>query len=126
MLPALNFFNSILQVVLESLIVGVRTVTFTCIVLRSPKGAIIAFSAAQMLSITSYVVCFYSYFNYYTKQRRKTLASIDDASKLARRQSIEDEFPFTSIKDFLPSFEGFGTEVKSNCSYLACFVSIIC
>ncbi|CAH0389729.1 unnamed protein product [Bemisia tabaci] len=99
-----------LRVVLESLIVGVRTVTFTCIVLRSPKGAIIAFSAAQMLSITSYVVCFYSYFNYYTKQRRKTLASIDDASKLARRQSIEDEFPFTSIKDFLPSFEGFGTE----------------
>uniref|UniRef100_A0A8D9AHU3 Protein RFT1 homolog n=2 Tax=Cacopsylla melanoneura TaxID=428564 RepID=A0A8D9AHU3_9HEMI len=115
-----------LRVVCESVIVGVRTVTFTLLVLAwSSRGAVLAFSAAQLLSIGAYTVSLYVYFWWYLRQRAlgpgsstKSETTLDDTKNsmsseksseskikvppLERRQSLEEDFPFRSLRDFLP------------------------
>ncbi|KAL1457105.1 hypothetical protein WDU94_001766 [Cyamophila willieti] len=122
-----------LRVVCESVIVFVRTATFTVLVLSwSSRGAVIAFSAAQLLSIGAYTVTLYMYFWWYLRQRalgpggtcltgdrtmdetKSSSSSVSSSREgnasesnrkvppLERRQSLEEDFPFRSLRDFLP------------------------
>ncbi|XP_026677215.1 protein RFT1 homolog [Diaphorina citri] len=144
-----------LRVVCESVIVGVRTATFTLLVFTwASPGAVLAFSIAQLLSIGAYMVSLYAYFWWYLRQRAAITREAGQASRetldgketpnvgrnetpdgketttenetpsrgrnetasgvnetpdgggkrvpLERKQSLEEEFPFRAMTDFLP------------------------
>jgi len=79
-----------LKVMLETLNVTVRTITFTTLVLWRPNKAVVAFSVAQILAVFFYVIAYYVYFHKYMKARN------DSPPK------SPDDFPFRKITDFLP------------------------
>lgn len=95
---------------MQTMLVVVRTVTFTTIVLYQPKAAVLAFSVAQVLSITTYVVGYYIYFYFYMKNRLIERNLMDSektkGKKFQRKDSIIGtvyDFPFNSVMEFLPS-----------------------
>lgn len=53
----------------------------------SGQNAVLAFSFAQLASVTAYTMAFYLYFWYYIKQKQK-------------------DFPFKTMSEFLPNFRG--------------------
>lgn len=88
------------QVVMDTINVIVRTTVFTLLVLWWPQGAVVAFSAAQVIAVIVYSACYYFYFSQYLAERRaKPVAS---PKKLQRPLSSEDDFPFTTMAEFLP------------------------
>ncbi|KAL0276852.1 UNVERIFIED_CONTAM: hypothetical protein PYX00_004329 [Menopon gallinae] len=122
-------FNK-LQVVISSISILVRTLIFAFWIIYKPDQAVIAFSAAQVVANILHSAGFYVYFYYYIKENNKVKKlsniyenyskdSLSEASKaqndtanpvarpkLIRRQSSIvpfDEFPFSSLKEFLPS-----------------------
>ncbi|XP_075229849.1 man(5)GlcNAc(2)-PP-dolichol translocation protein RFT1 [Lycorma delicatula] len=89
-----------LRVVMDTICLLIRSVTFTTIVLWWPDGAVVAFSTAQIVAVIAYAVCYYCYFSHYIKQRKK-----NDAS------TVDDDFPFTSLSQFLPNLPSSGEQV---------------
>lgn len=85
---------------MDTINVVVRTVVFTSLVLWWPKGAVVAFSAAQISAGIVYVACYFFYFTQYLDERR----SKSSPAKEQRQQShsSEDDFPFTHMSEFLP------------------------
>lgn len=91
-----------LKVVLDTIMIIIRTLTFVPLILYYPENALFAFGIAQLVAAIFYTTSYYAYFHYYIK-------SIT-ASKLKRRVSLKDkndeyvatDFPFRKIKDFLP------------------------
>ncbi|XP_026286536.1 protein RFT1 homolog [Frankliniella occidentalis] len=99
-----------LKVVMQTMLVVVRTITFTSIVLYQPKAAVLAFSVAQILSITAYTVGYYIYFHFYMKkrliERSQIINNVSKGRSFQRKDSIIGtayDFPFNSISEFLPS-----------------------
>lgn len=84
-----TLMTNFMQVLIETVSVSVRTVIFTCLVLWKPSAAVVAFSVAQIASQICYAAAYCGYFRRYVEQRRISPQSPDD-------------FPFTSLRDFLP------------------------
>ncbi|XP_046609050.1 protein RFT1 homolog [Neodiprion virginianus] len=91
-----------LKVVLDTIMIIIRTFTFVILILYQPENALFAFGVAQLVAAIFYTTSHYAYFHFYiTKieefkvQERPSLR--DDVD-----ESVSMEFPFTSIKDFLP------------------------
>ncbi|XP_014239575.1 protein RFT1 homolog isoform X3 [Cimex lectularius] len=78
-----------LRVLIETFSVSIRTITFTCLVLWKPSAAVVAFSIAQIIAQICYALAYCFYFHNYLQQRKDMPSSPDD-------------FPFKSLKDFLP------------------------
>ncbi|KAJ9583564.1 hypothetical protein L9F63_022098 [Diploptera punctata] len=103
------------KVVIDTIHIFLRTLTFMVLVIQRPDQAVVAFSVAQMLGACVYTVGHYVYFQYYiTGLMKKRAAQKKDSPdekppvnlRFVRRDSIaelEDEFPFESLYDFLPA-----------------------
>lgn len=82
--------------------IAIRTITFVPLILQNPENALLAFGVAQLVAAIFYTASHYLYFHYYIKKLNKY--------KLKRRMSLKDstdeyvvrEFPFKTVKDFLP------------------------
>lgn len=74
-----------LRVLLDAVNVIVRTITFTTLVIWRPSAAVLAFSVAQLLADAVYCIAYCIYFNNYVRNKKAA-----------------DDFPFTSLQDFLP------------------------
>lgn len=92
-----------LKIVLDSIMISLRTLTFVGFIIYNPENALLAFGVAQLLAAIFYTATHYIYFHYYIKTLKK------DKSKLKKRMSLNDneeyilsDFPFKTIKDFLP------------------------
>ncbi|XP_046667245.1 protein RFT1 homolog [Homalodisca vitripennis] len=89
-----------LKVVMDTINVIVRTTVFTLMVLWWPQGAVVAFSTAQIVAVIVYSLCYYYYFAHYLEERR--VKPMPTPRQLQRPMSSEDDFPFTSMSEFLP------------------------
>ncbi|XP_033175312.1 protein RFT1 homolog isoform X2 [Bombus vosnesenskii] len=91
-----------LKIILDSIMIAIRTITFVPLILQNPENALLAFGVAQLVAAIFYTASHYLYFHYYIKKLNKY--------KLKRRMSLKDstdeyvvrEFPFKTVKDFLP------------------------
>ncbi|XP_067011632.2 man(5)GlcNAc(2)-PP-dolichol translocation protein RFT1 [Anabrus simplex] len=115
-LAAQAFLFVRLKVVMDTIYILVRTFTFVPLILYQPNEAVVAFSVAQILAALVYLCGYYIYFYFYIKNLRNESGKVKDGtSSLSpnkpskpnydRRESIdfEEEFPFSSLADFLPS-----------------------
>lgn len=91
-----------LKVVLDTIMITIRTLTFVPLILYYPENALFAFGIAQLVAAIFYTTSYYSYFHYYinniTKCKQKRRMSLKDKND----EYISTEFPFRTIKDFLP------------------------
>lgn len=100
-----------LKVALDTLHIFVRTLLFLSIVVYDRSLALIAFSVAQVGSIATIVVCYYIFFYWYIKNKtlyaKGALKSriIPDSVFYSLYDNMED-FQFTSLNDFLPTYVG--------------------
>ncbi|OXU21372.1 hypothetical protein TSAR_005295 [Trichomalopsis sarcophagae] len=79
------------------------TTTFVLFVIYNPDNALLAFGVAQLVAAIFYTISHYAYFHYYIKRvkrhkLKRRLSMSDDGTE----EYVESEFPFMSIKDFLP------------------------
>lgn len=111
-LSAQAFLFVRLKVVLETIYVIVRTVTFVLLVLSRPDEAVVAFSVAQLLSVFVYTGSYYIYFYFYIRSQNvnrnfNRRVSIDTSFKVGTKDenygSFEEDFPFYSLEEFLPA-----------------------
>lgn len=98
------------QVVMQTMLVVVRTFAFTTIVLYQPKAAVLAFSVAQVSSVAAYTIGYYVYFHFYMKNRLAERSQAEVAASRGRPYQRKDsiigtvyDFPFNSLVEFLPS-----------------------
>nr|CAD7198568.1 unnamed protein product [Timema douglasi] len=92
-------------VVLDTIQIVVRTFIFTPLIVYQPQSAVLAFSAAQVISACVYVIGYYVYFYVYIKRRNEKIAlrKKDDDVPRTGKEEMEDDFPFESLTDFLPA-----------------------
>ena len=93
----------IFQVVLDTIMIALRTTTFVFIIIYNPENALLAFGVAQLVAAVFYTTSHYVYFHYYIKRvkrhkLKRRLSMSDDGTE----EIVESEFPFMSVKDFLP------------------------
>ncbi|XP_066599565.1 man(5)GlcNAc(2)-PP-dolichol translocation protein RFT1 [Prorops nasuta] len=91
-----------LKVILDTLRIAIRTLTFVPLILYHPENALFAFGIAQLVAAIFYTLSHYIYFHYYIKKlgrdKHKRRMSIKDKSN----EYVVREFPFQTIKQFLP------------------------
>ncbi|XP_014207844.1 protein RFT1 homolog [Copidosoma floridanum] len=92
-----------LKIILESIMIALRTVTFVSIIVFNPENALLAFGIAQLIAAVFYTTSHYVYFYHYIKRLKRhklkrRLSMSDDGTE----EYVESEFPFLSIKEFLP------------------------
>ncbi|XP_015590433.1 protein RFT1 homolog [Cephus cinctus] len=107
-----------LKIVLDSIMIAIRTMTFVPLILYRPENALFAFGVAQLVAAIFYTTSHYIYFHYYIqrlkfKPRRKM--SLRDSSD----EIVSKEFPFESVSDFLPG------QLRNNDSYLDKKLSVL-
>lgn len=100
-----------LKVALDTLHIFVRSILFVSIILYDKSLALVAFSVAQVGSIGVIVVSYYAFFYWYI--RNKPLYSKGALKSkflppmvLDKMYENMDDFQFTSLKDFLPKWQG--------------------
>lgn len=88
---------------MDTINVVVRTVIFTTLVLWWPEGAVVAFSTAQIGAVVIYAASYYMYFrNYMIKRKTNSGALNKSTKKLNCQNTLDDDFPFISMKQFFP------------------------
>lgn len=90
-----------LRVALDTLYILVRTATFLAILINNTDMALIAFSVAQVVSSIAISGSYYIFFYWYINKMRE-YKKIDNDRRSKYFQNMDD-FPFESIKEFLPS-----------------------
>lgn len=100
-----------LKVALDTLYIFVRTIIFLSIVICNSSLAIFAFSVAQMGSIGLFVSSHYLFFYWYIKNKplyakRALKTKLVSETVLQKLYENMDDFPFTSLRDFLPKYLG--------------------
>lgn len=71
---------------IEAIKITVRTVSFVIIYIFISKDALLAFGIAQLIASFFYTCSYYVYFWQY----------------LQKKEYVQSEFPFTTMRDFLP------------------------
>ncbi|XP_029174943.1 protein RFT1 homolog [Nylanderia fulva] len=102
-----------LKIILDTIMIAIRTMTFVPLILYHPENALFAFGTAQLIAAIFYTTSHYVYFHYHiaklnkcTQKRRMSLRDSNDESFVVR------EFPFCTVRDFLPG------QLVNNDSYL--------
>ncbi|CAL1674191.1 unnamed protein product [Lasius platythorax] len=102
-----------LKIILDTIMIAIRTMTFVPLILYHPENALLAFGTAQLVAAVFYTTSHYVYFHYHiaklnkcTQKRRMSLRDSSDENFVVR------EFPFRTLKDFLPG------QLENNDSYL--------
>lgn len=97
------FTFSCLQIILESIMIALRTVIFIFFILDNPKNALLGFGVAQVAASIFYSTSHFVYFYYYIRRlkgcrlKRKLSRTVEESEEY-----VIAEFPFKSIQDFLP------------------------
>lgn len=89
-----------LKVIFDTIYVVSRTIIFVYFAVLRPNQAIIAFSIAQVASAVIISCLYYGFFAWFIMQRNKMSAE----DKIHSIFSDMDDFPFTSMLDFVPGF----------------------
>lgn len=102
-----------LKIILETIMIAIRTMTFVPLILYHPENALFAFGTAQLVAAVFYTTSHYVYFHYHiaklnkcTQKRRMSLRDNNDEC------FVVTEFPFRNVKHFLPG------QLENNDSYL--------
>lgn len=83
--------------------ISVRTLSFVMLIIYNSENALLAFGVAQLLASVFYTGSYYTYFYFYMKRvKRHKLKRRLSMSDDGYEEYVESEFPFTTIKDFLP------------------------
>lgn len=90
------------QIILDTIMIVIRTMTFVPLILYHPENALLAFGIAQLVAAIFYTTSHYVYFRHHIEKLNKCSQK--------RRMSLKDnsdeyvirEFPFRAVKDFLP------------------------
>ena len=107
------------RVVMDTVLVFVRTLVFTPLLVYSPQQALVAFSFAHLLAASIYTLGHYSYFHYYiVSQRNKYYHQKKDNVGGKSPETELDDFPFESILDFLPGRIENGSNINQNVARL--------
>lgn len=93
-----------LKVVLETIYIISRTIIFVVLVVKYPHKAINAFSIAQVSSSIIYCISHYGFFYWYIRRLNDYQKHRKGPSEFKSIFSDMQDFPFTSIFDFLPGF----------------------
>ncbi|RLU20246.1 hypothetical protein DMN91_006853 [Ooceraea biroi] len=101
-----------LKIILDTIMIAIRTMTFVPLILYNPENALLAFGIAQLVAAIFYTTSHYVYFHCY-------IAKLDKCTQ-KRRMSLKDssdeyvvrEFPFRALSDFLPG------QLENNDSHL--------
>lgn len=101
-----------LKIILDTIMIIFRTVTFVPLVLYHPENALLAFGVAQLVAAIFYTTSHYVYFYYYIEWLKKCKRRRKESTKGDVDDFIFKKFPFKSIKDFLPG------QLQNNDSYL--------
>ncbi|KAH0952882.1 hypothetical protein HN011_004762 [Eciton burchellii] len=101
-----------LKIILDTIMIAIRTMTFVPLILYHPENALLAFGIAQLVAAIFYTTSHYVYFHYYivklNKCTQKRRMSLKDSSD----EYVVREFPFRSLIDFLPG------QLENNDSHL--------
>lgn len=116
------------QIVLDTIMIALRTTTFVLFIIYNPENALLAFGVAQLVAAVFYTISHYAYFHYYIKRvkrhkLKRRLSMSDDGTE----EIVESEFPFMSIKDFLPGqLENHASNpLNTNCSMIELWKNLI-
>ncbi|XP_014238902.1 protein RFT1 homolog [Trichogramma pretiosum] len=102
-----------LRIVLDTIMIALRTITFVFLILYNPENALLAFGVAQLVAAIFYTTSLYVYFHIYIKRlKRHKLKRRMSVSDDGVEEYIESEFPFVTIKEFLPG------QLENSDSYL--------
>ena len=99
---SISLLSLFFQIILDTIMIVIRTTTFVPLILYYPENALLAFGIAQLVAAIFYTTSHYAYFHYHIKKLNKWSQK--------RRMSLKDnsdeyvirEFPFHTIEDFLP------------------------
>ena len=91
------------QILLDTIIIALRTTLFVILILYNPDNALLAFGVAQLVAAIVYTTSHYVYFYYYIKKVKaykleKKLSEGDEGFY----EEYESNFPFYSIRHFFP------------------------
>lgn len=95
--------ESVLQVVIDTFHIVVRTIVFVIIIMYEPKEAINAFSIAQMVSTLVHIGSYAAFFSWYIRKLKIARACHSDTKLVVPPLFADmDDFKFESAWDFLP------------------------
>ncbi|XP_058802883.1 protein RFT1 homolog [Phymastichus coffea] len=119
-LVASAFLFNRLRIVLDTIMIALRTATFVFLIIYNPENALLAFGVAQLAAAVFYTASHYVYFNHYIKRlKRHKLKRRLSVSDDGTEEIVESEFPFMSLKDFLPGqLENHNTVLDKNLYHL--------
>ncbi|XP_012287710.1 protein RFT1 homolog isoform X2 [Orussus abietinus] len=99
-----------LKIILDTIMIALRTLTFVPMILYQPENALLAFGIAQLVAAVFYTASHYAYFHYYIKKNIKSKPKRKMSLRGNNDEIVVKEFPFTSVKDFLPGqLENYGS-----------------
>ncbi|XP_050449772.1 protein RFT1 homolog [Cataglyphis hispanica] len=101
-----------LKIILDTIMIAIRTMTFVLLILYYPENALLAFGTAQLVAAVFYTTSHYAYFHYYIKKLNKCTQKRRMSLKDSTDEYVVREFPFRNVKDFLPG------QLENNDSYL--------
>lgn len=101
-----------LKVILDTIMIVIRTLTFVPLILYHPENALLAFGIAQLVAAVFYTTSHYMYFHYYIAKLNKCVQKRRMSLKDSSDEYVVTEFPFRTIRDFLPG------QLTNNDSYL--------
>lgn len=81
--------------------IAIRTFTFVPLILYQPENALFAFGVAQLVAAVFYTTSHYAYFHFYITKLNMSKHK-KESEKDGTDESVTTEFPFKSIRDFLP------------------------
>ncbi|XP_011644754.1 protein RFT1 homolog isoform X1 [Pogonomyrmex barbatus] len=101
-----------LKIILDTIMIVIRTMTFVPLIVYHPENALFAFGVAQLVAAIFYTISHYAYFHYYIEKLNKCSQKRRMSLKDSNDEYIIKEFPFHAVKDFLPG------QLENNDSYL--------
>lgn len=90
------------QIILDTIMIIIRTFTFVPLILYHPDNALLAFGIAQLVAAIFYTTSHYVYFHYYIAKLNKCTQKRRMSLKDSSDEYVVREFPFRDVKDFLP------------------------
>ncbi|TGZ38053.1 man(5)GlcNAc(2)-PP-dolichol translocation protein RFT1 [Temnothorax longispinosus] len=91
-----------LKIILDTIKIVIRTMTFVPLILYQPENALLAFGIAQLVAAVFYTTSHYAYFHHHIKNLNKCSQKRRMSLKDSSDEYVIREFPFRAIKDFLP------------------------
>ncbi|XP_012222976.1 man(5)GlcNAc(2)-PP-dolichol translocation protein RFT1 [Linepithema humile] len=101
-----------LKIVLDTIMIAIRTMTFVPLILYHPDNALLAFGIAQLVAAIFYTTSHYAYFHYHIAKLNKCTQKRRMSLKDSSDEYVVKEFPFRTVNDFLPG------QLENNDSYL--------